>query len=121
MPGTLYENMQKAPAIILMMDVKTRMPRLLSEYSQFPKEDLVVSVRKISKRLGGDLTREAVEAIESDNYKRAIEITLTYYDKAYLFGLNKKSPDKIIYIKTETDNIEENAVKVLEASEKIKW
>ncbi|HUX96083.1 MAG TPA: tRNA 2-selenouridine(34) synthase MnmH [Bacteroidales bacterium] len=121
MPDTLYENMQKAPAIILMMDVKTRMPRLLREYTQFPKEVLVASVKKISKRLGGDLTREAIKAIESDNFSKAIEITLTYYDKAYLFGLNKKSPDKIIYIKTETDDIEENAAKVLEASEKIKW
>ena len=121
MPEALYENMQKAPAIILMMDVKTRMPRLLHEYSQFPKDELVASVRKISKRLGGDLTREAIEAIESDDFSRAIEITLTYYDKAYLFGLSKKRPDKIIYIQAETDAIEENAARVLEASEKIKW
>ena len=121
MPEALYENMQAAPAIILMMDVKTRMPRLLREYTQFPKDELVASVNKISKRLGGDLTREAIAAIESDNFSRAIEITLTYYDKAYLFGLNKKRPDKIIYINTETDDIEENAARVLEATEKIKW
>ena len=121
MPDPLYENMQAAPAIILIMDVKTRMPRLLEEYTRFPKEDLIAAVKKISKRLGGDLTQEAIAAIESDNFSRAVEITLTYYDKAYLFGLNKKNPEKIIYIRTDTDDVAENAAKVLEATEKIKW
>lgn len=121
MPEAFYVNMQRAPAIILMMDVRTRLPRLVREYTLFPKEDLVASVMKISKRLGGDNTKEAIAAIESDNFAKAIEITLTYYDKAYLFGLNRKSPENIIYIKTDTDNIEENAARVLEASEKIKW
>lgn len=121
MPDTFYENLQKAHAIILMMDLKTRMPRLLSEYTLFPKEDLEASVKKISKRLGPDLVRQAIEAIDLEDYVKAIEITLSYYDKAYLFGLNKKASDKIIYVNTETDDIKENAAKVLEASEKIKW
>jgi tRNA 2-selenouridine synthase len=121
MPEEFYNNMQKSPAIILIMDLKTRLPRLLREYSLFPREDLIASVLRISKRLGGDNTREAISAIESDNFAKAIEITLKYYDKAYLFGLNKKSSEKIIYVETPTDDIEENAARVLEASKKIKW
>jgi tRNA 2-selenouridine synthase len=87
----------------------------------FPKEALMASVLKISKRLGGDNTKEAIAAIESDNFAKAIEITLTYYDKAYLFGLNRKRSENIIYVETKTDDIEENADRVLEASMKIKW
>jgi tRNA 2-selenouridine synthase len=120
-PEEFYNNMQNSPAIVLIMDVKTRLPRLLREYTQFPKEALIASVIKISKRLGGDNTKEAISAIESDNFAKAIEITLSYYDKAYLFGLNRKSSENIIYVETNTDNIEENAAKVLEASRKIKW
>lgn len=121
LPEEFYNNMQKSPAIILIMDVKTRLPRLLREYSLFPREDLIASVLRISKRLGGDNTKEAISAIESDNFAKAIEITLTYYDKAYLFGLNRKSSENIIYVETATDDIEENAARVLEASKKIKW
>ena len=33
MPDVFYQNMQETPAIILMMDVKTRLPRLIEEYS----------------------------------------------------------------------------------------
>jgi len=120
-PEEFYIKMQKSHAIILMMNVKTRLPRLMREYTRFPKEALVASVLKISKRLGGDNTREAIASIESGDFAKAIEITLTYYDKAYLFGLNRKSSENIIYVETETDDIEENADRILEASKKIKW
>ena len=58
--------------------------------------------------------------MESGDIAKAIEITLNYYDKAYLFGLRKKSRN-IIYIETDTDNIEINCNKILEASAKISW
>jgi tRNA 2-selenouridine synthase len=121
MPEAFYENMQKSYAIILMMDLNIRLPRLVEEYSGFPKESLISSIQKIKKRLGGDNTRDAISAVEAGNFSKSIEITLSYYDKAYLFGLGRKISEKIIYVKTDTDNIEENAKKVLEASEKIKW
>jgi tRNA 2-selenouridine synthase len=121
MPDEYYVNMQNSPAVVLMMDINTRMPRLIKEYSEFPGEYLIASVMKISKRLGGDNTREAVTAIERGDFSRAIEITLKYYDKAYLFGLTRKDPGKLIYVKTDTDDIKINAGLVLEASKKITW
>ena len=121
MPDALYENMQKAPAIIIMMDVKTRLPRLVEEYSKFPPELLRASILKISKRLGGDNTRDAIGAVEAGDFAKAIEITLLYYDKAYLFGLNRKSPENKIYLYTDNDNIAENAGRILKAAQQIKW
>jgi tRNA 2-selenouridine synthase len=103
------------------MDVKTRLPRLVEEYSEFPAESLKASIMRISRRLGGDNTRDAISAVEAGDFAKAIEITLLYYDKAYLFGLNKKNPENKIYVETDTDNIEENAGRILEAAAKIKW
>jgi tRNA 2-selenouridine synthase len=121
MPEKLYSNMQDTPAIVLMMDLKTRLPRLLEEYSDFPEETLKASILKISKRLGGDNTSDALQAVETGDYAKAIEIALIYYDKAYLFGLKKKKSGNIFYVETDTDNIEENALKILDASRIIKW
>ena len=121
MPGSFYQNMQETPAIILMMDVKIRLPRLLKEYSAFPAESLKASVIKISKRIGGDNTRDAIEAIDTGNFGRAIEITLGYYDKAYAFGLKKKASRNIVIVKTDTDDIVVNSRKVLEAAAGIRW
>ena len=35
-PDCLYENMQNAPTIVLMMNVELRLPRLMKEYSAYP-------------------------------------------------------------------------------------
>lgn len=121
MPDGFYLNMQDTHSIVLVMDIKTRLPRLMEEYSAFPKESLKASVLKISKRLGGDMTTNAIEAIEIGDFAKAIEIVLHYYDKAYMFGLKKKKSANIVYVNTDTDDIEANAAKVLDAAGKIKW
>jgi tRNA 2-selenouridine synthase len=121
MPDRFYLNMQDTPAIILMMDVKTRLPRLMEEYSTYPAESLITSILKISKRLGGDNTRDAINAVETGDFAKAIEITLSYYDKAYLFGLKKKINKNIIYVNADTNDIETNALKILDVAGKITW
>jgi tRNA 2-selenouridine synthase len=121
LPDQFYLNMQDTPIIVLVMDIKTRLPRLIEEYAKYPPESLKASVLKISKRLGGDNTRNAIDAVEEGNIARAIEISLYYYDKAYLYGLTKKESKNIIYVQTDTDDIEMNATKVLEAASAIRW
>ena len=76
---------------------------------------------KISKRLGGDKTKDAIEAVEKGDIAKAIEISLYYYDKAYMYGLTRKNQKNIISVETDTDNIETNAMKILEASRNIIW
>ena len=121
MPDTFYLNMQETPTIVLVMDIKTRLPLLIEEYSAYPTEALETSVLTISKRLGGDKTKDAIKAIDEADFAKAIEIVLYYYDKAYLFGLKKKESKNIIYINTDTSDIESNALKVLDAARSIKW
>ncbi len=120
-PDRFYLNMQDSPSVILNMDVKTRLPRLMEEYTTFSPESLRTSILKISKRLGGDNTSDAINAVETGDLAKAIEIVLYYYDKAYQFGLKKKNNKNIIYVNTDIDDIETNALKVLEAAAKIKW
>ena len=79
------------------------------------------AIMKICKRMGGDNTKDAITAVDAGDFETAIRITLKYYDKAYLYGITKKHSGKVIYVETETDDIEKNANKILEASEKITW
>jgi tRNA 2-selenouridine synthase len=113
MPDSFFNNLREAPVIALIMDINTRMPRLIKEYSAYPKEDLISSIRRISKRLGGDSTTEAVKEVEDGNFRRAIEITLGYYDKTYMFGLKKRAGDMVTYIETGTDEIPQNSERIL--------
>lgn len=116
MPEQFYLNMQVNPTIVLLMDMEIRLPRLLEEYSCFSPEELINSIMRITKRLGGERSSEAIAAIQNNNFSRAIEITLQYYDKAYLYGLKRKGTREIYYVNTDTDNVEINAAKILEAA-----
>jgi tRNA 2-selenouridine synthase len=121
LPDNFYNNMQEAPFVVLLLDRDKRLPRLIEEYSTYPPELLIKTIMKIKKRLGGDNTSDAVRAVETGDFAKAIEIALKYYDKTYMFGITGKPAEKIIYVETDTDNIEENALKVLKAAEKITW
>lgn len=121
MPDCFYNNMQEANAIVLLLDRETRIPRLVEEYSNYPPGLLKESVLKIKKRLGGENTVEALKAIDTGDFSRAAEITLAYYDKSYMYGISKKLAGKTVFVKSATDNIEENAHRVLEAAGKIIW
>jgi len=120
-PDSFYLNMQDSPTIILMMDKKARLPRLIEEYSNYPIESLKASITKISKRIGGDNAKDAIFAIDKGDFAKAIEIVLEYYDKTYMYGLKKKENGNIIYINSSTENIETNAQKVIEVSRQITW
>ena len=76
---------------------------------------------KVSKRLGGDNTKEVLNAIDAGNYVKAIEIILKYYDKTYMYSISRKPIKNIIFVETDTDNIEINSFKILEVSNNITW
>ena len=116
LPDDFFEQMQTAPVVALMMSIETRMPRLLEEYTSFPSEQIEASVMKISKRLGGDRTREALDAIKRDDYPTAIKITLEYYDRSYTYGLTRRPAGQVLFVETDTDDVAVNAAKVTEAA-----
>jgi tRNA 2-selenouridine synthase len=121
LPENFFFSMKNAPAVVLLMDLKIRLPRLMKEYSGYDPEILKTLILKIGKRLGGDKTRDAVNAIEKGNTADAIELILSYYDKAYLYGLKQKDEKNVYYVKTDKDDVEINAKKILDVVSGIKY
>ena len=120
MPDSFFGRMQESPVVALMMSIETRLPRLLEEYSLFPPELIRASVLKISRRLGGDKTKEAIAAVDRNDFSTAIRITLEYYDRTYRYGLSKRNTGQIVFIDTDTDDTAVNAGKVLDAASAFK-
>ena len=119
-PHTLYQQMNLARVARLDMPKDLRVKRLIIDYAGFPKELLLHSVGKIQKRLGGQNTKAATEAIERDDFATAIAIVLDYYDKAYTYDLGKRKPEQFIHLETQTELAEENARLVLEQIKHLK-
>jgi tRNA 2-selenouridine synthase len=118
-PDNFFDRIQSAPVVALMMSIETRMPRLVEEYTSFPIEQIISSVIRISKRLGGERTKQAMEALRSGDFRTAIRIILEYYDKSYRYGLSRRPPEQVTYVDTDTDDVAVNAARVAEAAFKM--
>jgi len=116
MPDEFFLNMQKNPVIVLLIDFRIRLHRLVREYAGYSVADLILAIRKISRRLGGENAMDAISSVECGDFTKAAEIILRYYDKAYLYGLKKKQAEKIVYVESDSDDAAINAERVLEAS-----
>ncbi|MCD4709679.1 MAG: tRNA 2-selenouridine(34) synthase MnmH [Bacteroidales bacterium] len=88
-PGELFSRMREAEIVFLDISRELRARHLVGDYAQYKQEALRACILKIEIRLGGDRTREALEAINREDYYQTAMITLHYYDKAYMYSLEK--------------------------------
>ena len=105
----LYNQLRAAPLLFLSIDAQYRLPHLVDIYAHYPKTELAIALDKIKKRLGGDHHKNAMDALEHDDFAEVAAITLHYYDKAYLHGLHLREPEQI---HTLTINSLDTAVQV---------
>jgi tRNA 2-selenouridine synthase len=94
-PQNIFRQLSRAPLIRLDIPLKERLRFLTDEYGSLDKDFLKDSVLRISKRLGTQRARLAIEAIEEGRMADFIEQVLRYYDKAYRHCLDTRSPSTI--------------------------
>lgn len=113
-PEVLFSRMRDE-ALVVFLDIpkERRADLLVEEYAGSNKSAPEESINRISKRLGGLRTKEALDALEEEDFHETAMITLDYYDKYYLKGLKKRDPAKVIVIASETVDERLNAELVL--------
>ena len=118
-PDTLFEKMRDCKLVKIIIPKAVREKRLVKEYGLFDKAFLEKSVKNIERRLGGLRTQQSLEALENGDMNKVAEITLEYYDKAYLHGNSQRSPEKVYEIEIEDDNPSVTAKTVLKFVEQL--
>lgn len=113
-PEILFERMRNAVVYFLDIPREERAHLLVDVYTGCDPALLTESVNKISKRLGGLRTQQALEAIDRGDFYEAALITLHYYDKFYLKGLNRRDREKVKVIPSKTTEAENNAELLLD-------
>ena len=88
-PNSLYTQMKKAPVIEIIKNKNERVDYLVKIYSQNSQNELKDAVYRISKRLGPQRTKEALLAIEKEEWSKACIALLDYYDRCYEYELKK--------------------------------
>lgn len=113
-PDNLFAHMRDTHLIKVIIPKIIREKRLVKEYGCFPKEPLENSIKNIERRLGGLRTKQSLDALESGDMLKVAEITLEYYDKAYLHGNSKRNTKLIYELDINEDNPAKSAQKVLD-------
>jgi len=110
----LFCRMRKAEVIKMELPKEERIKRLVKEYACFDITVLKELVLKIEKRLGGLNVKNAFESLKQGDFNTVANITLSYYDKAYKHGLEKRKGQMIHAVNLEKDDPRENAKTILE-------
>jgi tRNA 2-selenouridine synthase len=112
-PMTLFENMRSKPVVFMEIPREERVKHLVVDYADYPKEDLIDSIERITKRLGGKNTKTATQSIKDNDFAEAANLALIYYDKYYLRGLNNRTlQDKIFKLKLDSVDAIKNSEKI---------
>lgn len=91
LPEPFWKNMNSSALIEVLTERTIRIQRLVNEYGQTDREEFLKAMTRITKKLGGQHFNAAREKLMEGDMASVIDILLTYYDRAYQNGLNKKS------------------------------
>jgi len=110
LPIALYKKMCNAPLFFLDIPKEERAKYLVNEYANIDKQALAAALKRISKRLGDQNTKAALEFLEKENYFEVAMIALKYYDKAYQEVLTHREGKNIFILKLNKVDHQENAM-----------
>lgn len=113
LPENLFYKIRSVPVIRIDIPKKYRIERLVKEYAEFDNTLLADAIGRIEKRLGGQNAKKALDALGRGDYKKVADLTLNYYDKAYLKGLSKRDKQSIHTLKLENNDAKNNALKII--------
>lgn len=108
MPKDFWESLSASPVVEIELDRGKRIERLVNEYGPADRQLFLELMGKITKRLGGQNYNAAKERLLAGDMYSTIQILLTYYDKAYNFGLEKKKGriiDKVSWNGNDLDDV----------------
>lgn len=91
-----WARMRTVPTMYVELPAEVRVEKLAEEYGCFSAEELKTAFGNIVRRLGNEQWKNAIAALEENDIKRAAQIALHYYDKAYEKGLAMKENKEVI-------------------------
>lgn len=113
-PMALWQQMRMAPVAFVDIPKDKRVHRLVAEYANIDHGLLVDATERIRKRLGGKVTKDALDALTRHDYATVADLTLDYYDKAYLHGLSQRDSTMIAPIDTQEDDPFQTAKRLID-------
>jgi tRNA 2-selenouridine synthase len=100
-PDKLWEQMRAAKVAVVNLPVEERINYLVTEYGKYSKDELTAAMERITRHLGGQHAKAAIQAILDDDLAEACRISLVYYDKTYQYGEDQREKSQLIHFEFE--------------------
>lgn len=113
-PDLLWAKMLKHPIVRLNIPAEVRARHIAAEYGVYDVEALSEPFERIVRRLGQAEKQRAIDALRAGDTLTAVEIALSYYDKAYGKSLEKDWGNPYLSIDMAEDNPPEAARRIIE-------
>ncbi len=85
----------KAPVLRINVPSHLRVSRLVEDYGRFTADELEAGIVRISKRLGPQHAKTALEALKNGDLEEVAQTCLVYYDKAYAYSFERNKREQI--------------------------
>lgn len=95
LPGALWQAKREGQFHVIELPDEVRLAHLCRVYSGHSAEVLTTRIEVIRKRLGGERTAAAVQAVHAGDLVEACRIVLNYYDRAYRRALQELPPERV--------------------------
>ncbi len=115
-PNDFFRNIKAQQLYFLNIPLEERARHLVDVYASLSKDQLAVSIQKISKRLGYNHATHALKLLEDNQYFEVVCICLTYYDKLYTKGLKLRDQKLVKEIELAKTNHNANAELLIEVT-----
>lgn len=115
-PAPIWAQLVAAPVYVLDVPHTQRLQALVADYGAHPAEQLIAATERLTKRLGGLVTQQAVAAIAAGDLDRACGLLLDYYDRTYRHGLSQRPAERVQSISLTTTDPEAAADALLSAT-----
>ncbi len=116
-PDGFWNNMKSCPLFNITIPESARISNLLEDYVLEDKEALIVSFEKISRKLGGLQLKNALDALENNDFEAAAKVALGYYDKTYQHCLDTSVSPDIRYFDFDSGDADAIASVLIAASQ----
>jgi tRNA 2-selenouridine synthase len=90
LPDPIWKSIRSAPLFRIEMPKETRVQRLVNEYGGADRAEFLKAMERITKKLGGQNFIEAKDFLMKGDMAATIDILLTYYDRAYSTGMERR-------------------------------
>jgi len=113
LPNTFHEAMLASTLFFIELPKAYRIQRLVNEYACFEKPVLQSVLEHLGVYMGAYQSREALLALQNNDFEKVAELTLVYYDKLYENSLSRKPVKKIVKVPLQSGSVEEHANNIL--------